>query len=154
MLRLDVNNSATGNSYDIPADNPYVGNANALDEIWASGLRNPWRFSFDAIDNQLWIGDVGQNTTEEVDRVAVTPIGYNFGWRCYEGSNPYNTTGCGPIGDFTFPVAEYPIPPCFCSVAGGQVYSGSVYSDLQGVYIFGTRKTGLLNYTIQNRKGL
>ncbi|WCO00535.1 PQQ-dependent sugar dehydrogenase [Psychroserpens ponticola] len=138
MLRIDVDNVANGNNYAIPTDNPFVGNPNALEEIWAYGLRNPWRFSFDEETNEMWIGDVGQNTTEEVNRVAVNPVGYNFGWRCYEGSNTYNTNGCPAMETLTFPVAEYPIPPCFCNIAGGQVYRGSVYSDIFGVYIFGT----------------
>lgn len=145
MLRIDVDNTADGNNYAIPADNPFIGNANALDEIWAYGLRNPWRFSFDDITNEMWIGDVGQNSTEEVNRVAINPVGYNFGWRCYEGSDPFNTTGCPPMETLTFPVAEYPIPPCFCSVAGGQVYRGSVYSDIYGVYIFATTGDGTIS---------
>lgn len=145
MLRIDVDNTANGENYAIPTDNPFVGNANALDEIWAYGLRNPWRFSFDAITNEMWIGDVGQNSTEEVNRVTVSPVGYNFGWRCYEGSDPFNTTGCPPMETLTFPVAEYPIPPCFCSVAGGQVYRGSVYSDIYGVYIFATTGDGTIS---------
>ena len=145
MLRIDVDNVANGNNYAIPADNPFVGNPNALEEIWALGLRNPWRFSFDSVTNEMWIGDVGQDTTEEINRVTVNPIGYNFGWRCYEGSNPYNTAGCPPMGDLTFPVAEYPIPPCFCSVAGGQVYRGSVYTDILGVYIFATTGDGTIS---------
>lgn len=145
IIRIDVDNTAGGNNYAIPSDNPYVGDPNALDEIWASGLRNPWRFSIDPNTNEMWIGDVGQDTTEEVNRVSVNPVGYNFGWRCYEGSNTYNTSGCPPAGDLTFPVVEYPIPPCFCNVAGGQVYRGSVYSDLMGVYIFGTTGDGTIS---------
>ncbi|WP_040253673.1 PQQ-dependent sugar dehydrogenase [Psychroserpens mesophilus] len=144
ILRIDVDNAENGNNYAIPSDNPFVGDPNALDEIWAYGLRNPWRFSIDPDTNEMWIGDVGQNTTEEINRVAVTPVGYNFGWRCYEGSNTYNTTGCPSAGELTFPVAEYPIPPCFCNVAGGQVYRGSVYSDIFGVYIFATTGNGEL----------
>ena len=145
MLRIDVDNTAGGNNYAIPPDNPFVGNPNALDEIWAYGLRNPWRFSFDDVTNEMWIGDVGQNTTEEVNRVVANPVGYNFGWRCYEGSNVFNTSGCPPMETLTFPVAEYPIPPCFCNVAGGQVYRGSVYSDIFGVYIFATTGDGTIS---------
>ncbi len=145
MLRIDVDNTSNGNNYAIPSDNPFVGNPNALDEIWAYGLRNPWRFSFDTVTNELWIGDVGQDATEEINRVSVATIGYNFGWRCYEGSGAFNTSGCPPIEELTFPVAEYPIPPCFCSVAGGQVYRGSVYSDILGVYIFATTGDGTIS---------
>ncbi|WP_299224350.1 PQQ-dependent sugar dehydrogenase [uncultured Psychroserpens sp.] len=142
MLRIDVDNTENGNNYAIPSDNPFVGNPNALDEIWAYGLRNPWRFSFDPETSEMWIGDVGQSTTEEINRVAINTVGYNFGWRCYEGSNTFNTTDCPPAAELTFPVAEYPTPSCFCNVAGGQVYRGSVYSDILGVYIYATTGNG------------
>ncbi len=103
LLRIDVDNPSGGNNYGIPADNPFVGNPNAKGEIWAYGLRNPWRFSFDFTDNNLWIGDVGQGNIEEVDRTATTEAGFNYGWRCYEGSQPYNTENCPPQSELTFP---------------------------------------------------
>ncbi len=137
LLRIDIDNTSGGNNYDIPPGNPFVGDPNALDEIWAYGLRNPWRFSFDSDTGDLWIGDVGQNTTEEIDHVASTEAGLNYGWRCYEGSQPFNTAGCPPMSEMTFPVAEYPLPSgCFCSITGGYVYRGSVYSDISGLYFF------------------
>ncbi|MDO6597161.1 PQQ-dependent sugar dehydrogenase [Oceanihabitans sp. 2_MG-2023] len=145
MLRIDVNTTSGGNNYAIPADNPFIGNPSALDEIWAYGLRNPWRFSFDYSTNNLWIGDVGQNTTEEINRVSTTTNGYNFGWRCYEGSNPYNTSGCDLASTMTLPVAEYPIPPCFCNVVGGYMYRGTTYADLQDTYIFATSGDGTIS---------
>ena len=145
MLRIDVNATLGGNNYVIPTDNPFIGNASALDEIWAYGLRNPWRFSFDTTTNNLWIGDVGQNSTEEINRVSTLTNGYNFGWRCYEGSNPFNTTGCPSASTMTFPVAEYPIPPCFCNVVGGYMYRGSLYADLQDVYVFATTGDGTIS---------
>lgn len=145
MLRIDVNTTSGGNNYGIPADNPFVSNASAYDEIWAYGLRNPWRFSFDTTTNNLWIGDVGQNSTEEIDRVSILTNGYNFGWRCYEGSDPFNTTGCPNASTLVFPVAEYPIPPCFCNVVGGYMYRGSMYADLQDTYIFATTGDGTIS---------
>lgn len=135
LLRIDVDNPGGGNNYGIPADNPFVGDPNAQDEIWAYGLRNPYRMSIDDEDNNIWIGDVGQNAVEEVNRASLTEAGLNYGWRCYEGSSPFNTTGCPPMGDLTFPVAEYNWN-AGGSVIGGYVYRGSIYADLQEVYIF------------------
>ena len=96
MLRIDV--SLPGDTFLIPADNPYATAAlDTLPEIWANGLRNPWRFGFDALTGDLWIGDVGQGDWEEIDFwPAGDNSGPNFGWRCYEGLAPYNTGGCGP----------------------------------------------------------
>ncbi|WP_299117209.1 PQQ-dependent sugar dehydrogenase [uncultured Winogradskyella sp.] len=147
MLRIDVDNTTTSPplNYAIPADNPFVGVTTARDEIWAYGLRNPWRFSFDLTDSKLWIGDVGQNSTEEINQVDISASGLNYGWRCYEGSNTFNTSGCPSASTLTFPVAEYPIPPCFCNVIGGYVYRGSVYSDIAGVYIFATFGNGQIS---------
>ena len=90
MLRIDVEH---GDPYAIPADNPFVGNPNYRPEIWNVGMRNPWRYSFDALTGDLWIGDVGQNSWEEVDlQNAGDAGGENYGWRCYEGDHPYNLT--------------------------------------------------------------
>lgn len=146
MLRIDVDNPESPNNYGIPADNPYVGDPNGLDEIWAIGLRNPWRYSFDETTGDLWIGDVGQNSFEEINRVHYTEAGLNYGWRCYEGNAPYNTSGCPDMSEMTFPVAAYPIPPCFCNVVGGYVYRGTMYSDIAGVYIFATTGNGDIQY--------
>ncbi|MCB2221908.1 MAG: PQQ-dependent sugar dehydrogenase [Bacteroidetes bacterium] len=133
MLRIDVDN---GDPYAIPSDNPFVNNPNALDEIWAYGLRNPWRFSFDRETDDMWIGDVGQNQMEEIDRQpSLSTGGENYGWRCYEGSIPYNTNGCGPQSDYVFPVFEYSHDQG-CSVTGGFVYRGSEIPQMHGYYFF------------------
>lgn len=139
MLRIDVNSSQGGNNYSIPSDNPYVGNSSALDEIWAYGLRNPWRFSFDSDTNDLWIGDVGQNNIEEINMVANTEDGLNYGWRCYEGNSVYNNSGCPSMSTLTFPVAQYTHSSSGafkCSITGGYVYRGSIYNTLLGKYLF------------------
>ena len=135
ILRIDINNTNGANNYDIPSDNPFVGDSNALDEIWAYGVRNPWRFSFDSESDELWIADVGQGDIEEINRVAPDAAGLNYGWRCYEGSQTYNTTGCPDPSELTFPVAEYTHSIGF-SITGGYVYHGNVYSDIQDLYFF------------------
>ncbi len=135
MLRLDIDNVEGGNNYAIPADNPFLGNPDALDEIWAYGLRNPWRFSFDSETDELWIADVGQNQIEEINREESNLAGLNYGWRCYEGSQAFNTSGCPDPSELTFPVAEYTHSVGY-SITGGYVYHGSVYSDIQDLYFF------------------
>ncbi len=133
MLRIDVNN---GTPYGIPPTNPYVGIAGA-DEIWAIGLRNPWKFSFDELTGDLWIADVGQNEVEEINQVSSTAAGLNYGWKCYEGSEVY-TAGCA-VGTttYTMPVAEYTHSGTNgCSITGGYVYHGTAYPALQGKYVF------------------
>jgi glucose/arabinose dehydrogenase len=135
ILRIDINNTNGANNYDIPSDNPFVGDSNALDEIWAYGVRNPWRFSFDSESDELWIADVGQGDIEEINRVAPDAAGLNYGWRCYEGSQTYNTTGCPDPSELTFPVAEYTHSVGY-SITGGYVYHGNVYSDIQDLYFF------------------
>lgn len=124
LLRIDVDNPSGGNNYGIPIDNPFVGDPNAKEEIWAYGLRNPWRFSFDFEDNNLWIGDVGQGEIEEINKASVTEAGLNYGWRCYEGSEPYNTQNCPPQSELTFPISEYNHSNGNCSITGGYVYRG------------------------------
>lgn len=133
MLRIDVDN---GNPYSIPATNPFYGSSTVLPEIWALGLRNPWRFSFDRLTGDLWIADVGQNAIEEVNfQPAASKGGENYGWRCYEGNNAYNSTGCDPNNIFTFPAYAYPQND-ECSVTGGYVYRGSPSSAYYGKYFF------------------
>jgi len=126
-------------AYTIPADNPLSdGPGGACDEIWAYGLRNPWRFSFDRATDDLFIGDVGQGTWEEVDyQPANSGGGENYGWRCYEGSHAYNTSGCsGNTAVYTFPIDEYEHTNGRCSITGGFVYRGNWYPALSGAYIF------------------
>jgi glucose/arabinose dehydrogenase len=135
MLRIDVNNGAP---YGIPTSNPFVGNPNYAPEIWAVGVRNPWRFSFDRLTDDLWIGDVGQNQWEEIDfQPAGDPGGNNYGWRCYEGNHAYNTDGCNPQNTYDAPVFEYQhASGNGCSVSGGVVYRGTKENNLFGKYIF------------------
>lgn len=135
MLRIDVDSTTGSLPYGIPGDNPYVGVA-GNDEIWAIGLRNPWKFSFDHTTNELWIADVGQGAIEEINRVSGSASGLNYGWKCYEGNNVY-TAGCAQAGTtYTFPVVTYGHTGGACSVTGGYVYRGSQYPNLQGKYIF------------------
>jgi glucose/arabinose dehydrogenase len=133
MLRLDVDN---GSPYGIPADNPFFGSMSIANEIWASGLRNPWRFSFDAATGDLYIGDVGQNEWEEVSfQPGSSAGGENYGWRIMEGMHCYNpSSGCSTAG-LTQPVHEYSHADG-CSITGGYVYRGGDYPALQGRYFF------------------
>ena len=135
ILRINVTGVA---AYTIPAGNPYAndGNANTRAEIWASGLRNPWRASFDRATGDLWIGDVGQRNWEEVNFQAATSAGgANYGWDCYEGNHPFEATDCAAVGQYTFPIFEYPHSQG-CSITGGFVYRGTQFQDLVGRYIF------------------
>lgn len=135
MLRIDVDG---GSPYAIPTDNPYFGSTDTLPEIWGFGLRNPWRISFDRLHGDLWIADVGQGNWEEIDRVSAGSAGgHNWGWRCYEGFEPYNLTGCGPKEGYDPPVHVYPnLPTVGCSVTGGYVYRGARHPSLFGKYFF------------------
>lgn len=131
MLRIDV----SGATYTSPTDNPFVGTAGA-DEIWSYGLRNAWRFSFDKETGDVWIADVGQNAIEEINHEPSTTAGLNYGWRCYEGDNVYNNSGCAAPETMTFPVATYDHSGGKCSVTGGYVYRGTMYPNLIGKYFF------------------
>lgn len=138
LLRIDID-FVGGSPYSIPPTNPFAGDPSKAEEIWAYGLRNPFRFSFDSLTNDLWIGDVGQNDVEEIDRVASTEAGVNYGWRCYEGSEPFNTTGCPDPSVLEFPIAEYSSASGSgnCSVTGGIVYRGTAYPNEYGLYFAG-----------------
>lgn len=139
ILRLDV--SAAG-AYQIPPTNPYYNNANPAikQEIWAYGVRNPWRFSFDRSTGDLYIGDVGQNAQEEVDfQLAGASGGQNYGWRVMEGNLCYDAATCTPPVKYVPPVAVYDHganDSNGCSVTGGYVYRGSNFPDLEGVYLY------------------
>jgi glucose/arabinose dehydrogenase len=135
MLRIDVDG---GDPYAIPADNPFAQDDFTLDEIWSIGWRNPWRFSFDRATGDMWVADVGQSAWEEIDREpAGAPGGLNYGWRCYEGFAPYNTSGCNEPTAYVPPVHVYANAPAFgCSVTGGYVYRGSQFPNLVGRYIY------------------
>lgn len=144
LLRIDVDNPSGGNNYGIPADNPFAGAIPGSDEIWAYGLRNPWRFSFDVLTNELWIADVGQNAVEEINKVSATEAGLNYGWRCYEGTAPFNNEStCPDESELTFPFAEYDHPAGF-SITGGYVYRGTDYPNLQGLYFFADFATSII----------
>ena len=132
-LRIDVDN---GSPYSIPADNPFA-NGGGSPEIWATGLRNPWKFSFNRNTGDLWIADVGQNAREEINKITfpLTP-GLNFGWRCYEGNSPYNTNGCGSASNYTFPISTYQLTGGYCAVTGGYEYVGTMYPNFNNKYIF------------------
>lgn len=131
ILRIDVNQ---GSPYSIPSSNPFYNSPDALGEIWAYGLRNPWRFSFDRMTGDMWIADVGQNAIEEINfQAASSAGGENYGWRCYEGNDVYNNAGCGD--DFTFPVHTYSHDDG-CSVTGGIVYRGDNSSPFYGHYFY------------------
>ena len=136
LLRIDIDTQSGGNNYGIPSDNPFISDPNTRDEIWATGLRNPFRFTMDPETNSIWIGDVGQNAREEVNRASLSQAGLNYGWRCYEGNAPYNTSGCPDESELTFPVFDYSWNGGG-SVIGGYVYRGNLYEDLQDVYVFG-----------------
>jgi len=136
LLRIDIDTQSGGNNYGIPSDNPFIVDPNTRDEIWATGLRNPFRFTMDPETNSIWIGDVGQNAREEINRASLSQAGLNYGWRCYEGNAPYNTSGCPDESELTFPVFDYSWNGGG-SVIGGYVYKGDLYSDLQDVYVFG-----------------
>jgi hypothetical protein len=139
ILRIDINTPSGGNNYSIPPSNPFATGGGAP-EIYAIGMRNPWRFSRDPVTGTIYCGDVGQDAWEEVDTLAV---GKNYGWRCYEGNHTFNTSGCGPIGDYTFPIAEYANSGSDISITGGYVYRGSRVPWLVGRYIYadyGSRK--------------
>ncbi len=134
MLRLDIDIPAPF----IPVDNPYLSDPNINDEIWSFGLRNPWRYSFDSLTGDLYIGDVGQNSWEEVDfEPAATAGGANYGWRCMEGAHCTGLSGC-TCNDaaLTLPIHEFSHGGGNCSVTGGYVYRGSAIAWLQGTYIF------------------
>lgn len=150
ILRLDVDNPSGGKNYGIPSDNPFVGQQNAREEIWAYGLRNPWRFSFDPVTDNLWIADVGQADIEEINRQPANLGGVNYGWRCYEGSQPFNTQGCPAQSELTFPVAHYTHDNGNCSISGGYVYRGSTYSDIEGLYFFADFCSGLIGTVDEN----
>lgn len=131
ILRLDVDAPAPY----IPSDNPFV-DTNGRDEIWAYGVRNPWKFSFDSETGDLWIADVGQGSWEEINKEPSTAAGLNYGWRCYEGNAPFNTNNCPPQSELTFPFAEYSRSAGKCSITGGYVYRGSDYPGIEGLYFF------------------
>lgn len=138
VLRIDVDRTENGNNYGIPTDNPYAGNANFRNEIYAYGLRNPWRMSFDIQTGFLWAGDVGQNATEEID---IIENGNNYGWNIVEGNECFGETNCNTSG-LTPPVFEYGQGNGDRSITGGYVYRGTSAPSLEGQYIYGDFVSG------------
>lgn len=137
ILRIDVDKTEGGKNYAVPADNPFVGQSGFLPEIWAWGLRNPWKFSFDAVTNKLWVGDVGQGAREEIDTV---PKGGDMGWSltegkiCYPSGNSCDRTGqTGPVLDYARGVGT--------SVTGGVVFRGNPASPFYGAYFYADYNT-------------
>lgn len=139
ILRIDVN---SGNPYAVPGNNPFVGTPAALDEIWAYGLRNPWRFSFDRANGDMFIGDVGQRLVEEVDhQPAASAGGENYGWSCMEGDTTPNYNPCD-LNPLTAPILVYGHDP-ECSVTGGFLYRGNI-GGLHGRYVFADYCSGVI----------
>ena len=144
LLRVDVD-TGPGVPYVVPADNPFVNDPAYLPEIWALGLRNPWRISFDSETGDLWIGDVGQSSREEINFAPAGAAGLNYGWKIMEGTNCFSTAACGTIVGgvppcnsplLTDPILDYPLGANGCVVVGGFVYRGCAIPDLQGTYIY------------------
>lgn len=137
MLRINVATN-TPPYYTVPTSNPFVNDPSIRDEIYALGLRNPWRWSFDRLTGDVWIADVGQEKWEEVHYMTPTDAkGANYGWRCFEGNAVYNSSGCGPNSNYDFPIYVYGhnfINGGY-SITGGYVYRGSQYPTLQGYYL-------------------
>ena len=143
ILRLDVNQVGEETPYAIPSDNPFADGVDGRPEVWALGLRNPWRFSFDRETGDLYVADVGQNEIEEVSfQSAGSDGGENYGWNVMEGSACFRDANCETDG-FVLPVAEYDHSQG-CSVTGGYVYRGTAVPDLRGVYLFADYCSGLL----------
>ena len=140
LLRLDM----SGDPYTIPPSNPFVGQANKRGEIWAKGLRNPWRYAFDGPTGLLYIADVGQNAHEEVDVVPASQAGVNYGWSIMEGLSCYNATTCTQTG-LTPPVIDYATHVGgTCAVTGGYVYRGSAIPGIRGHYFYSDYCAGFL----------
>ncbi len=136
ILRIDPKPDGD-DRYTIPADNPFVNVDGERGEIWAYGLRNPWRFSFDRTTNDLWIADVGQNSWEEIDVASAASgggKGLNFGWSAFEGTHPFNDDQ--PTDGVTMPIHEYPHGPDGCSISGGVRYRGTTILSLIGWYVY------------------
>ncbi len=147
ILRIDVSTLDELGRYSIPPDNPFAGDPQSRGEIWAWGLRNPWRFSFDRLTGDLWTADVGQNLYEEIDLILP---GANYGWNLMEGFACYGSSDCGREG-LTLPVIEYGREDG-CSVTGGYVYRGSRLQSLQGAYVYGDFCSGKI-WALRYRDG-
>ncbi|HVX87654.1 MAG TPA: PQQ-dependent sugar dehydrogenase [Gemmatimonadales bacterium] len=142
ILRIDVSGDSAG--YTVPVTNPFVGDSGYAPEVWAYGLRNPWRFSFDRQTHELWIGDVGQGEWEEVDRLPAGVGGQNLGWDELEGTHCYEpSSGCSTTGK-TMPLFDYAHGTDRCSVIGGYVYRGTQALLMSGMYLYGDLCDGVV----------
>ncbi|MBC8351509.1 MAG: PQQ-dependent sugar dehydrogenase [Planctomycetes bacterium] len=151
ILRIDVDEAKEANAYAIPSDNPFVANDEARGEIWAYGLRQPWKFSFDRANGDLWTGNVGQDLWEQVFLIE---RGGNYGWSVMEGSHPFRPERPRGPSSFVAPVAEHDHAE-FRSITGGFVYHGSKLPELKGAYIYGDYDTGkiwMLRYDRQSKR--
>jgi glucose/arabinose dehydrogenase len=147
ILRIDVDHS---DPYTIPADNPFVGRAGARGEIWAFGLRNPWRFAFDKLGGLLYVADVGQDRFEEVDVVVSTTAGVNYGWNIMEGLSCFNSSACSQTA-LELPALVYDHSVGACSIIGGYVYRGTVLTEIIGHYFYSDYCAGFLkSFRYQN----
>lgn len=151
LLRINV----SGTAYSIPPTNPYA-NTGGLPEIYALGLRNPWKMSFDSNNGDLWIADVGQSSFEEINKsIGPGSPGDNYGWRCFEGANDFNNeNSCPPMSSTKIPVSEYSYgngPNGFrCSITGGYIYRGTVYPSFIGKYFFADYCSGEIGILTEN----
>ena len=155
MLRLNIN-VAGAPYYSIPPDNPFINNPDVRDEIWAMGLRNAWRWSFDKSTGNLWLTDVGNSRWEEIDvRKPQQVSGVNFGWPCYEGRSPFLTDSCNRKSFYTFPTYAYPHQRGNTAevLTGGYVYRGSAYPVLNGWYVCIDYTTGTVRMLKPNLSG-
>jgi glucose/arabinose dehydrogenase len=165
MLRIDVDGNSADCGlahYGIPPGNPFVdGPGQKCDEIWATGLRNPWKFSFDRLTGDMYIGDVGEWQREEIDFQPAGAAGLNYGWHCYEGN--FNYVGqfpeiiedCElPLSSYTFPIFDYEHTTSCSSVTGGYVYRGLAFPGLYGQYVFADFCTGRIWRTARNTAGI
>jgi glucose/arabinose dehydrogenase len=144
LLRIDVSNASATQPYTVPPSNPFVGQVGRRGEIWAYGLRNPWRYAFDAQTSLLYIADVGQDRIEEVDVVPASAAGLNYGWNITEGSLCYPGDPCDKQG-LTLPALEYAHDASGgCSITGGRVYRGSAIPELRGQYFYSDYCSGWL----------
>lgn len=141
ILRIDVRGNEP---YTIPMNNPFVSDSSARPEIWSLGWRNPWRFSFDSLSGDMWVGDVGQNAIEEISVNPAGLGGLNFGWRCFEGTQQFAKEGCDNFSAYRPPITQYVHAGerCSGSVTGGYVYRGQSYPKLFGQYVYADFCTG------------
>lgn len=145
ILRIDVDSASP---YGIPPTNPYVGIV-GNDEIWSIGMRNPWKFSFNRLNGDLWVADVGQSAAEEINKISSPlPVGLNFGWRCYEGNLIYNNTAgtCPAYASTVAPLSQYGHGSGRCSITGGYAYTGSMYPNFANKYFFADYCTAEIGY--------